>query len=110
MIDFEALVAEEGTRELEGESYGVGSSFILVDMAPGRGVRLHRHPYAETFIVQEGTAVFRIGTETLEVVAPKVLVVAGGTPHGFFNSGTGRLRQVDVHDGPAFVTEWLEPE
>ena len=27
---------------------------------------------------------------------------------GVINSGTGRLRQVDVHTSPEFITEWLE--
>jgi hypothetical protein len=29
-------------------------------------------------------------------------------PHKFVNSGTGRLRQTDIHANDRFVTEWLE--
>jgi hypothetical protein len=30
-------------------------------------------------------------------------------PHRFVNSGDGPLRQVDIHEGERFDTEWLEP-
>jgi mannose-6-phosphate isomerase-like protein (cupin superfamily) len=77
-------------------------------MLPGDGVRLHRHPYAEIFIVQEGSATYRVGEETLGVEAPRTLIVPGGVAHGFTNTGAGRLKQVDIHVSPRFVTEWLE--
>ena len=98
------------TRELEGRSQGVGFSFILVDMPPGAGVRLHRHAYAEMFIVQAGRATFTVGAESIELEAPRVVVVHSGVPHAFVNSGQGPLRQVDIHDSPTIVTEWLEKE
>jgi mannose-6-phosphate isomerase-like protein (cupin superfamily) len=34
-------------------------------------------------------------------------VVDAGQPHGFVNSGEGRLRQIDIHLSPSFDTEWL---
>ena len=34
--------------------------------------------------------------------------LVGGQPHGFVNSGQGRLRQIDIHVSPSFSTEWLE--
>jgi hypothetical protein len=36
-----------------------------------------------------------------------VVVVPGGMSHGFVNSGSGRLRQVDIHLNPRYETEWL---
>ena len=36
------------------------------------------------------------------------MVVPAGVAHKFTNSGTGRLRQVDMHASERFVTEWLE--
>ena len=101
-------------RELEsGEIEGYRNaatpiSLILVDMPPGGGVRLHQHAYGEVFVVQEGQATYRVGSATLQVDAPRVLVVAAGVPHGFVNSGEGRLRQVDIHLSDRIVTEWLE--
>lgn len=94
--------------ELEGRSAGTAVSLILVDMASGEGVRLHRHAYQEVFVVQEGRATYRVGGDTVEVTAPRILVVAAGVPHGFVNSGDGRLRQVDIHLSERIVTEWLE--
>ncbi|MFL5758926.1 MAG: hypothetical protein ACJ789_04260 [Thermomicrobiales bacterium] len=29
-------------------------------------------------------------------------------PHKFTNTGNGRLRQIDIHCNPKFITEWLE--
>jgi mannose-6-phosphate isomerase-like protein (cupin superfamily) len=101
-------------RELESgeiEGYrngGAGISLIIVDMAPGGAVRLHRHAYQEMFVVQEGQATYRVGPATVEVAAPRVLVVAAGVPHAFVNTGQGRLRQVDIHLSERIVTEWLE--
>jgi quercetin dioxygenase-like cupin family protein len=112
----EYTVVEQGrlgpsrrTDEFEGDEYGAGVSYILVDMPPGAGVRLHRHPYPEIFIVQEGQATYTVGSATLEVQAPQTVLVSAAVPHAFVNSGDGPLRQVDIHVSPKFITEWLEP-
>lgn len=97
------------TEELEGADHGTSVCIIQVDMAPGDGVRLHRHPYAEIFIVQEGRATYRLASSTIEVVAPRILIVPAGTAHGFVNTGDSLLKQVDIHLSPKFITEWLEP-
>ena len=31
-----------------------------------------------------------------------------GVPHKFVNTGTGPLRQIDIHANDRFVTVWLE--
>lgn len=89
---------------------GVGACVIIVDAAPGEGPRLHRHPYVELLIVLEGTATFTDGESKRVVRAGELAVVDANQPHGFVNSGTDRLRQVDVHLSPEFVTEWLETQ
>ena len=93
--------------EFEGADHGIDVSVILVDMAPGDGVRLHTHPYAEIFIVQEGHASFTVGSATIDVVAPRTLIGPATVPHGFVNVGNVRLKQVDIHLSPRFTTEWL---
>ena len=109
IIDQERLAAEGTSREFEGDDHGeAGVSFILVDAEPGRGPSLHRHPYAEVFIVQEGRATFFVDEEQHEVTAGQVVVVPAGRAHGFVNSGDGPLRQIDIHASPHFVTEWLD--
>ncbi len=58
--------------------------------------------------MQEGTATFTAGNDVIEVRAGQVVVVPAGVAHKFVNSGTGRLRQVDIHASEKFVTQWLE--
>jgi mannose-6-phosphate isomerase-like protein (cupin superfamily) len=80
----------------------------VVNAPPGDSPKLHRHPYEEVFVEQEGNATFTAGEETIEVSGGQVVVVPAGVPHKFVNSGTTRLRQVDIHASDRFVTEWLE--
>jgi mannose-6-phosphate isomerase-like protein (cupin superfamily) len=95
--------------ELQGKDYGGATvSLIFVDIDPGEGPRLHRHPYEEIFILLEGTATFSVGTDTVEARPGQIVIVRPGVPHKFVNSGKGRLRQVDIHPSGRFVTEWLE--
>jgi quercetin dioxygenase-like cupin family protein len=97
------------TSEFEGYLHGdVEVSFILVDMQPGEGVRLHQHPYQEIFILQEGTATYMVGTTRLEARAGQIIIAPADTPHKFVNSGEGKLRQVDIHLSKRFITQWLE--
>ncbi len=108
VLDLADLGAGESDDEFQGYLHGAGVSFILVDAPPGGGPRLHKHPYEEVFVVQEGTATFTAGGEEIEVRGGQVVVVPAGIAHKFVNSGTGRLRQVDIHASERFVTEWLE--
>jgi mannose-6-phosphate isomerase-like protein (cupin superfamily) len=110
VLTVEDLPAGGGfAREFIGEDHGgTGISMIFVDAAPGRGPSLHRHQYAEVFIVQEGRATFRVNDDEVEIGAGQVVVVPGGVPHGFVNSGDGPLRQIDIHLNPRFATEWLD--
>ena len=98
--------------EVEGDDLGriggIGASVIVVDASPGSGPRLHKHPYAEIFVVLEGQATFTAGEEVIEAVGGQVVVVPAGVPHTFVSSGTGPLRQVDIHPSDRFITEWLE--
>jgi mannose-6-phosphate isomerase-like protein (cupin superfamily) len=34
--------------------------------------------------------------------------VPAGVPHGFVNSGTGPLRQINIHSSGRMITEWIE--
>jgi mannose-6-phosphate isomerase-like protein (cupin superfamily) len=99
----------ETAGSFEGEGTGSGVSFFVVDMEPGRGPRLHRHPYSETFVLQAGRARFRVGDRTVEAVAGEVVVAPPETAHAFKSVGPENLRMVNIHDSPKMQTEWLEP-
>jgi quercetin dioxygenase-like cupin family protein len=72
----------------EGREHGASVSFFIGTFATGTGPRLHRHPYDETFIVEDGSATFTIGDDTVELEAGQIAVVPAGTPHKFV-SGEG---------------------
>lgn len=109
VLNMDELRREGNSYELEGYEYGdTNISLILIDMPPGDGPRLHSHPYAEVFIVHEGQATYTVGSATVEVRAGQIVIAPPGVPHKFVNSGTGRLRQTDIHLNKEFITEWLE--
>jgi mannose-6-phosphate isomerase-like protein (cupin superfamily) len=83
-------------------------SFFLSETPPGRGPKLHQHPYEEVFVVQSGTMTFTVGDETVEVSGEAVLVVPPNTPHKFVNSGSEIARHVDIHVTEKMDTTWLE--
>jgi mannose-6-phosphate isomerase-like protein (cupin superfamily) len=59
-------------------------------------------------VVQEGSVRFIAGEEVVEAGGGQVVVVPAGVPHRFVNSGSGRLRQIDIHASERFITEWLD--
>ena len=85
-------------HRFEGYRYGdVDVSFFLVESPPGGGAVLHKHPYEEVFVTLEGEATFTVGDATIEAGAGQIVVAPAGVPHKFVNSGSGPLRQVDIH-------------
>jgi mannose-6-phosphate isomerase-like protein (cupin superfamily) len=108
IIRIDELPLSNIAREFVGDDHGgVGICAIFVDAPPGRGPSLHRHPYVEVLITQEGRATFFLGDEEREVRAGEMVVVPAGQWHGFVNSGDGPLRQIDIHLSSGFETEWL---
>jgi mannose-6-phosphate isomerase-like protein (cupin superfamily) len=97
----------EGTN-LKGADVGATISLILDDSGPGQGPRLHRHPYDETWLVQEGTLTFQLGEDLVPVTAGDIVIAPPGVPHKFTNDGPGHSKLVCIHASPTFVTEWLE--
>jgi mannose-6-phosphate isomerase-like protein (cupin superfamily) len=109
VVDQTDLPLTNGVRVYEGCRLGDANvSFLLVDAGPGQGPPLHRHPYKEIFVVHSGKAHFTIGPAVIDIVAGQIVIVAGGIPHKFENSGETRLLQTDIHLSAAFETEWLE--
>ena len=101
------LKGGESATLFEGRDHGSTVSCFLIHNSPGEGPGLHRHPYEETFIVQEGSATFTDGETERDVGAGNVVIIPAGEPHGFTNTGGSRLRQIDIHVADVFKTEWL---
>lgn len=110
MIDAAKIWQLGAASEIEGRVTGSGTSVIVVDTPPGPGPALHRHPYAETFVLLEGRARYTIEGRTIEASAGTVVVAPANAAHSFENPGPGRLLQVDIHDSDHFITEWLVGE
>jgi quercetin dioxygenase-like cupin family protein len=87
---------------------GVPISIFLVDSPPGGGPKLHRHPYAEVFVVHEGEVEFVLDDESATAGPGDVVIAPPGAAHRFTNVGEGRLRLTAIHAAPAMDTEWLE--
>jgi quercetin dioxygenase-like cupin family protein len=93
-------------REFVGAEHGAGLCLILVDAPPGRGPGLHRHPYAEVFLVHEGEGVFRTEDGERAVRGGDLVVVPADTWHGFTATGEGQLRMTSIQPSERFVTDW----
>jgi mannose-6-phosphate isomerase-like protein (cupin superfamily) len=105
------LPYDGNTYEFQGTQYqDINVSFIWVDMPPGGVVRLHKHPYKEIFIIQEGVSAFTVGSETLEAHAGQIIIVPADVPHKFMNLNDKQLKQIDIHVSKQFITYWLEDE
>ena len=96
VIPFEDLRYSATAALFEG-GHDVGVSIFVTQYERGQGPSLHLHPYPEVFVIQTGTAAFRVGDEELTVAAGHVVVVAAQTPHGFTCAGDDTLRVVSVH-------------
>ena len=83
-------------------------SLIWVDMPPGGSIRLHKHPYNEIFIIQEGVSTFTVGSDILEAQAGQIIIVPADVPHKIMNTSDTRLKQINIHVNKQFVTYWLE--
>lgn len=109
VLNRDELPHDESVYEFEGiKNQGTQVSFIWIDMPPGGNIRLHKHPYKEIFIVQEGVATFTVGSETLQAHAGQIIIVAADVPHKFQNASDRQLKQVDIHVNNEFITIWLE--
>jgi mannose-6-phosphate isomerase-like protein (cupin superfamily) len=100
--------APNRTVKFEGEDFGSGVSFFLVDNEPGDGPVLHTHPYSETWIVRSGRARFTADGEEIEAKPGDIVVAGAETPHKFTNLGPGRLEVVCIHSSPRMIQNDLE--
>ena len=110
MTDATVIAVEDlrGGSTFVGDDHGgVPVSSILDRSEPGGGPALHRHPYDEVWVVEEGQATFTAGKRRLAAGPGTVVVVRAGTPHKFLNTGTTPVRMVCIHTSSRMQTEWL---
>ena len=104
------LPGSERASKFEGRDYGSTVSFFLSRHGPGEGPGLHRHPYEETFIVQEGSVTFTVDGESIESGPGDIVVVPAEAAHKFTNSGDAPLGMVSIHPAAEMQQEWLEEQ
>ena len=94
--------------EFEGKPYSAGASFFLGDLAPGKGPKLHKHPYPEICIVRSGRAHMTIDGKEVFPGAGDIIVIEPDAPHRFAAIGDERLELIGIHGSNHFVIEWLD--
>ena len=99
----------EAHRFIGADHGGLPISLFLVDDRPGAGPLLHRHPYAEVFVVHAGEARFEIDDLRLTATAGDILIAPAMSAHRFTNTGETQLRLTAIHTAPDMDTEWLQP-
>jgi quercetin dioxygenase-like cupin family protein len=102
------LPGSERARRFIGADHGATVSFYVMSYQRGEGPDLHRHPYEETFIIQAGSAAFRIDGEEFEAHAGEIVIAPAGAAHGFKNPADEPLRAVGIHPAERMQQEDLE--
>jgi mannose-6-phosphate isomerase-like protein (cupin superfamily) len=69
---------------------------------------MHRHPYAEVFVIEHGQATFRVDDVEFVGGAGQIVIASANAYHGFTNTGSGELRLTAIHTAARFNTEWLD--
>jgi quercetin dioxygenase-like cupin family protein len=105
---FPGRVINEGgeLRLLSGSDYGLVTSIMVSQVAPGSGPRRHRHPHAEIFVLHEGQGRFEVEGTYLHAQAGDVVIIPPDAWHSLTNSGTAPLRHVAIHENQRAVSEF----
>lgn len=104
-----SLAGDARSHVFYGHEHGdIPISMFPVHNQPGDGPGLHRHPYAEVFVLRAGTARFRLDDHELLASGGDIVIAPPGAAHGFTNAGPGELHMTCVHTGAEMNTVWLE--
>ena len=109
IVDVESLRLSPTAARFEGRDHGSPISLFVTSHPPGAAVPLHRHPYVETFVVQEGRAEFTVDGATIQAQPGQIVVVPEGAAHGFRSVGETNLCLVSIHPCDHVQQEWLDP-
>jgi quercetin dioxygenase-like cupin family protein len=102
------LPGSESADVFHGRDHGnVPISMFLVHNRPGEGPELHRHPYAEVFVVHVGEAHFQLDDATLTAVAGDIVIAPAGAAHRFTNAGSSELSMTCIHAAAEMESAWL---
>jgi mannose-6-phosphate isomerase-like protein (cupin superfamily) len=107
VIKADDLPQGENAAVFNGHEHDATVCFFLSHNRQGTGPDLHKHPYEEIFVVEEGDVLFTVGDYTVEAGPGDVIVVPPDTPHKFKSRGETH-RQVSIHPVARMETEWLE--
>ncbi|HUA49052.1 MAG TPA: cupin domain-containing protein [Solirubrobacteraceae bacterium] len=109
-ISHDDLPGPPDARRFIGAHHGgLPISLFLLDDPPGAGPLLHRHLYAEVFVVHAGEARFEIDGSRLTATGGDILIAPAMSAHRFTNTGEAQLRITAIHTAPEMETEWLKP-
>ena len=71
-------------------------TMFTVDYEPGGAAQVHDHPFEETYFFLDGEVEAELDGETRTVRAGDVVFAGVGATHGFFNTGSGRVRWIET--------------
>jgi quercetin dioxygenase-like cupin family protein len=71
-------------------------TMFTVDYEPGGSAQVHDHPFEEAYFFLDGEVTADLEGEIHTIRAGDVVFAGVGAAHGFFNSGTGRVRWIET--------------
>jgi quercetin dioxygenase-like cupin family protein len=71
-------------------------TMFTVDYEPGGAAQAHDHPFEETYFFLAGEVEAELDDEHRVIGAGSVLFAGVGSVHGFYNTGSGRVRWIET--------------
>jgi quercetin dioxygenase-like cupin family protein len=71
-------------------------TMFTVDYEPGGSAQAHDHPFEETYFFLDGEIEAELDGREYTLRAGDVVFAGVGSVHGFFNTGTGRVRWIET--------------
>ncbi|HEX2195051.1 MAG TPA: cupin domain-containing protein, partial [Candidatus Limnocylindria bacterium] len=94
-----AILAYSGisVKMLVDRSFGAELlTMFTVDYEPNGAAQVHDHPFEETYFFLDGEIEAELEGKPFTVRAGDVLFAGVGATHGFFNTGSGRVRWIET--------------
>jgi len=94
-----AIIAYSGisVRMLVDRVFGAELlTMFTVDYEPNGAAQVHDHPFEETYVFLEGEIDAVLDGEEHRIRAGDVVFAGVGSTHGFFNTGSGRVRWIET--------------